>query len=121
MSAGDWLHLIVLLQLPGGLIGFIAARDIYRRRSSQPAAPSQPAPTEQPEPDQLVTFAPEVVLAPPFGHWHPVADSGIEVRILSFDSLGTIRVRSSHTAAAYPTCTACRQAPGNDCPHFEAR
>lgn len=29
-----------------------------------------------------------------------------------------VRRRKSPEA---PTCTACRQAPGNDCPHFEAR
>lgn len=32
MSAGDWLHLVVLLQLPGAAVGWLTARSVYRRR-----------------------------------------------------------------------------------------
>jgi len=32
VSAAQWLHLVVLLQLPGAASGWLAARSVYRRR-----------------------------------------------------------------------------------------
>jgi hypothetical protein len=32
MSLGNWLHLIVMLQIPGGIVGWLGARSAYRSR-----------------------------------------------------------------------------------------
>ncbi len=62
-----------------------------RRKPPPPPPPSRPAPLESGE--ERIRFDPDVVLDPlRVGCWHSIG-GGIEVRIMSFDHLGTIRVR----------------------------
>jgi hypothetical protein len=46
MSLASWIHLIVILQVPGFIVGFLGARDIYRRRAPR----RSPADTRGAEP-----------------------------------------------------------------------
>lgn len=47
--------------------------------------------------EHVVTYSPEVVLAPPFGVWHPVG-AHLEVRTVATDGLGAIRVRERQSS-----------------------
>jgi hypothetical protein len=45
----------------------------------------------RPRADTL-TYPTEAVLSPPFGEWHTI-DGGLQVRVMPFDVMGTLRVR----------------------------